>query len=135
MNSPGKAELVSYRITRARETLTEAEFLIQNGLLSTAVNRLYYACFYAVNALLYQNDINAKTHSGVKQMFSLHFVKTGLVSIKASDFYTVIFDMRHTGDYDDFIVFDKDEVIALLPPAIELVTQIERILSKTDSFD
>ncbi len=86
MNTPNKAEFVKYRITRANETLLETEFLLENNLLNTAINRLYYACFYAVNALLFQHDIFAKSHAGVKQMFGLHFIKTGIITGDAGDF-------------------------------------------------
>ena len=91
---------------------------------------MYYACFYAVNALLFQYEINAKTHSGVRQMFALHFVKPGIINQSLGDFYTNIFDLRHTGDYDDFIVFEKDKVLALISPAHKLIEEIELLLSK-----
>jgi uncharacterized protein (UPF0332 family) len=50
-------EMVSYRVNRAQETLHEVQLLIDNELWTTAINRLYYACFYAVSALLLKHDI------------------------------------------------------------------------------
>jgi uncharacterized protein len=67
--------LVKYRIGRAKETLSEMEILFENEMWSIAVNRLYYACFYAINALLVQREIKAETHGGVRRMFRLHFIK------------------------------------------------------------
>ena len=89
---------------------------IENGFWATAMNRLYYACFYAV-ALLLEKGIQSKTHSGTKQMFGLHFVKTSIVSQESGDFYTVIFNLRQTGDYDDFVDFSEEDVIKLIDPA------------------
>jgi predicted nucleotidyltransferase len=43
--------LIVYRMRRAKETLLEADSLIENGFFNAAVNRLYYACYYAVIAL------------------------------------------------------------------------------------
>ena len=117
MNKADKTELVTYRINRAKETLSEVEFHVENKKWNTAVNRLYYACYYAVTALLIWNDISTKTHNGVRQMFGLHFIKPGIISEKHGFFYTDIFEMRQTGDYDDFIVFEEDKVVALLAPA------------------
>jgi uncharacterized protein (UPF0332 family) len=128
MMDEAKLQLVTYRINRAKETLSEVEFQIENQKWNTAVNRLYYACYYAVIALLIRNDINTKTHAGVRQMFGLHFIKTGRIDIELGDFYTDIFEMRHTGDYDDFIVFEAETVIALLPAATKLIHRIEAIL-------
>ncbi len=44
--------LVTYRLERACEALEEADILLERGHANTFVNRLYYACFYAVSALL-----------------------------------------------------------------------------------
>lgn len=69
MNQKERAEIVKYRIERARETYREVEVLIANEFWNGAVNRLYYACFYAVIALLIQNGIDTQTHVGARQMF------------------------------------------------------------------
>jgi len=44
--------LIMYRLERARESLEEAVILLEREYGNTFVNRLYYACFYAVSALL-----------------------------------------------------------------------------------
>lgn len=43
------------------------------------INRLYYACFYAVIALLIKNNISTQTHDGARTQFGLIFVKTGII--------------------------------------------------------
>jgi len=130
MNAVQKAELVAYKMARAKETLIEAEILINNKLLFASVNRIYYACFYAVNALLINNGLNAKKHSGVRQMLGLHFVTPGIISKEAGKFYTEIFNQRQKGDYEDMVYFNEEEVLALLEPAKQLISQIEQILYK-----
>ena len=130
MNQEERQELVKYRIKKARETFNEVGLHVENKLWNTAVNRLYYACYYAVIALLIDKDIKAQTHSGVRQMFGLHFVKSGLIDKESGKFYTDIFDMRQTGDYDDYIDFRKEDVLDLIDPANELISKIEMLLSK-----
>jgi len=130
MNQKERQELVKYRITKARRTFKEVNLHVENKLWNTAVNRLYYACYYAVIALLLDEDIQAQTHSGVRQMFGLHFIKTGLIDKESGKFYTDIFDMRQTGDYDDYIDFKKEDVLDLIEPANELITKIEGLLKK-----
>lgn len=78
MNDDQKQELINYRFKKAKETLLEIDLHVENELWNTAINRLYYACYYAVNALLLSKDIKAQTHAGVRQMFGLHFIKTGI---------------------------------------------------------
>jgi uncharacterized protein (UPF0332 family) len=65
MKNSEKSDLINYRLKRATDTLQEINIHLENKLWNTAINRLYYACFYAATALLLDNDINASTHSGV----------------------------------------------------------------------
>ncbi len=129
MNENDKKELVSYRLLKAKETISEIDILIANQLWNTAINRLYYACYYAVAALLIQNDIKAQTHAGVRQMFGLHFIKTGFIDKDLGRFYSDIFDKRQTGDYDDFIDFGENDVAELIPPAKKLIQTIESFIN------
>ena len=47
-----RKDLILYRIERAHETLEDAHILAISDRWNVCVNRLYYACFYAVSALL-----------------------------------------------------------------------------------
>ena len=80
LNRENIEALSAYRFLRAKETLKEIPYLKQQGYYTTAVNRLYYACYYAAVALLIKHEINPGTHAGVKQMIGLHFVATGRMS-------------------------------------------------------
>lgn len=61
-------------------------------------------------------------------MFGLHFIKNGLIEKDIGKFYSRIFDLRQTGDYEDFMDFSKDQVIELLEPAKKLISHIESML-------
>ncbi len=74
------------------------------------------------------NEIKARKHAGVKQMFGLYFVSTGLIEQELGSFYTNIFAKRQKGDYEDFVYFTEDEVVTLLVPAGKLIARIEEIL-------
>ncbi|MFO7790468.1 MAG: HEPN domain-containing protein [Bacteroidales bacterium] len=128
MNDKDRQDLVKYRIEKARKTYNEVSLHVENALWNTAVNRLYYACYYAVSALLIDKEIRTTTHAGVRQMFGLHFVKPGIVDKELGKFYSDIFDMRQTGDYEDYIDFTKEDVYDLLNPANTLISRIENLL-------
>ncbi len=125
--------LSQYRIQRSKETLLEAQMLIHNGFFNAAVNRLYYACYYAVNALLVSQRIAAQTHAGVKQMFGLHFIVTGKLPTNLGRFYNQLFNDRLTGDYDDFITYDKEMLAEIFPKAEDFVNQISTLLHTIDN--
>lgn len=48
MNEQNRNDMVNYRISRAKETIAEVNAMIEKQFWNAAVNRLYYACFYAV---------------------------------------------------------------------------------------
>ncbi len=128
--NPEKSEYVYRRIANAKRTLDEVNIHIENKLWNTAVNRLYYACFYAVTALLYNYDLDTKSHSGTQTVFGHHFVKTGIISKESGKFYTKIFGMRQNADYEDEIEYEKEDVLQLLQPATDLISAIEDVLAK-----
>lgn len=54
-----RAAMVDYRLERAHSTLGEADLLYGGGYFNAAVNRLYYACYYAAT----HNGVNATIHA------------------------------------------------------------------------
>ena len=52
MTDQQRVDVVRYRIQNAVATLKEVESHRENGFYNTAVNRMYYACYYAACAWL-----------------------------------------------------------------------------------
>lgn len=102
MSTP-QEELVRYRMERAWETLEEARLMYSSNHLHGAANRLYYACFYAVCALLAQHEMSSSKHGGVRSLFNRHFVKEKKISVAFGKFYSRLFDNRTEGDYGDML--------------------------------
>ena len=71
--------LAAYRLARAREAFRAGLTLVEAGSYLGAINRFYYAAFYAAKALLVTKGIDSSKHSGVIALFQQHFVKTGLL--------------------------------------------------------
>jgi hypothetical protein len=123
--------LVIYRLERAREALEEANILLERGHANTFVNRLYYACFYAVSALLLTRELSSAKHSGVRSLFHQHFVKSGIVDTELGQLYDRLFDNRQKGDYTDLIRFDLNEVRNWYDETQRFVEAIENIVKKS----
>ena len=122
--------LVKYRISRALESLSEAKVLAGSSYWNACVNRLYYACFYAVSALLALRQMKSKKHSGIRSFFNLHFVKTGIVSIESARIYNDLFERRQEGDYEDFFVFNEGEVKPWVEDAVSFVDNLKTLIEK-----
>ncbi|MDX1489271.1 MAG: HEPN domain-containing protein, partial [Acidiferrobacterales bacterium] len=59
-------------VARARKYLQTAQRDIDHGDYESSVSRAYYAMFYVTRALLQQEQIEARTHSGIINQFGLH---------------------------------------------------------------
>ncbi|MEN8201830.1 MAG: HEPN domain-containing protein [Bacteroidota bacterium] len=103
-----KKDLVKYRIARAKDTLEDAQILADREKWNSTINRLYYAAYYAVIALLLNSDLKPGTHNGVKSNFSEHFIKTGIIKKEYGKMYSQLFTWRQKGDYDDSFDFLKN---------------------------
>lgn len=130
LDEQSRSALVKYRLDRADETIKEAELLANEAHYNAAVNRLYYACFYATTALLISNGISTSSHAGTKTMLGLNFVSKGLLSNGHGKTFTRLFEIRHSGDYDDFVYCDKEMVDEYLPKAIDYIGAIKVLLCK-----
>lgn len=122
-------EFVQYRFGRALDTLPEIELLLANQFWNTAINRMYYAAFYAVGALLIHHNFQATTHSGTKKILGQHFVNTGLLSKSAGRHFTRLFEKRQKGDYDDFFDNDGLSALELWDPTKALIEEIRILLN------
>lgn len=127
LDPENRASIVNYRLERAYETLKEADYNADGGYYNAAVNRLYYACFYAASALLLSREIEANTHNGVKTMISMHFVRTRRLSMEHGATFSLLFEKRQSSDYSDFAYCDLELVNTLRPRAAAFVAVIEKL--------
>lgn len=124
-----KEDYIKYRLAKADETLKAARVLSHNKLWNSMVNRLYYACFYAVSALLLQNEITAKSHAGTKTQFFSNFVKTEKISKELGKLYSDLFDARQRGDYSDFYDFEEGTAHLLYDGSIDLIKKGKELMN------
>ena len=120
-------DLIRYRIERARETFEEALLMQREGHWNSCANRLYYACYYAISALLATKGLASSKHTGIKALFNQHFVKTCLVSKENGRLYNRLFDARQEGDYVDFVVFERDDVEPWIPQVKRFIETISQL--------
>lgn len=130
LDAQSREALVQYRLERADETLKEVEILANESHYNAAANRLYYACYYAATALLVANGHNTQTHAGTKTLLGLHFVSKGLLSNEYGKIFSRLFEIRHSGDYDDFVYCDKAMIDEYTPKAKEFISAIKTLLGK-----
>jgi len=121
--------VINYRLSKAKETLAEISILVENKLWRFAANRLYYACFYAASALLIKDGHQAHTHSGVKNLLLMNYVKEGKIDKSLSKVYGNLFNMRQKGDYEDWAIIDEEDIKTFLEPSEKFIETIENLIN------
>ncbi len=97
-------------LAHAREALQAAGLNMEHGFYGTAINRAYYAIFYATSALLLAHGLVRGKHTGVIAVFRERFVKPGLIEPEYSDIYGAVMDARMDSDYE--MAFEADRGVA-----------------------
>jgi uncharacterized protein (UPF0332 family) len=93
----------------SEKTLEAAKLLFKNEYYGDAINRSYYAMFYAAKALLIKKEISTKTHKGIVSKFYEEFVENGKMEIRIFKLFTKTQDDRNKADYDLFTNFAKNK--------------------------
>ncbi|GHB71933.1 HEPN domain-containing protein [Persicitalea jodogahamensis] len=130
MTPEERFQYVRYRLEKSEETFEVAQLLVVNSKWNSAINRLYYAAYYAISALLFQSGLSTKTHTGVKTSFFLQYIKTDKISVELGKVYSDLFDSRQKGDYGDIWDFTEEEVSAIIEPTRELIEAVRREIEK-----
>lgn len=133
MSEEQVVKLIRYRIQQAQQALQETEVLYHASLFLGAINRAYYAMFYAIQALIVlQNEVTSK-HSGAIAFFDRELIKTGIFSKNLSRSLHLAFDRRQMNDYGEVSLFSQADVEVALTEAKEFVEAVEEYLNKKKS--
>lgn len=123
-------QVVAHRLARAHETLAAANVLEDGQFYFSAINRLYYACFYAVTALLASRGVACSKRSGTPPLLNQHFVETGILSKRLGKFYQDLSATRREYDYADFVTCAPEELTSLHEAATYFVKKISWLIEK-----
>lgn len=121
-------EYIKYRFEKNDQAFKDALNLYELESYNASINRLHYACFYAVSAIALTVKDNTLTHSGIKYIFNNHFVKTNKISAEEGKFYSNLMNLRQKGDYGDLYDFTKDDVQKLFEPSKIFITSIKSLV-------
>lgn len=123
---------VADALTEAHALLSEVRTLKDRGMTDkTAVNRLYYACFHATCAVLYDRGHNPKTYKGIKVLIGKELVQNGALAPTHGTFFNQIYDYRERADYEyQPVPANVDE---LLDRSTEFIETMDELVNDSDS--
>ena len=100
--------------------------MVSGGMVA---NRLYYALFHAVSALLINDGHEVGTHRGAINRFSLYYVKTGLFTSEVGRLYSQLQTLREDGDYNCSIDIQQKEAEDKIDPTRQLIDKIKQYIA------
>jgi len=104
--------------------MSEADLLLNAGHFRGAINRAYYAMFYAIQVLVVKNKVKVSKHSGVISYFDREFVKPGIIDKEYSKWLHRLFDLRQDADYGDMFEPSDDQCRQAVEQARQFVHRI-----------
>ena len=123
-----KIELSKRRLEIAHERLTTAKAMLELGDYKASANRLYYAIFSAMRAVLALDGFDSKKHSGIIARFRQSYIKTGILDTEMSKIIDDLEVIREDSDYDDFYIILKEDVEIQAKRAEYFVSEVESYL-------
>jgi len=120
--------MVELEIERAEKIMQQFAVLQEQQYWDTLVNRMYYAAFHAISALLIHNAMPVHTHKGALIRFNKEFVRTGKFTVEEGRLFSQLEGLRERGDYNCFIDASLEEVVPLIEPLKALIAKIETLV-------
>ena len=117
--------MVELELERAEKIVQQFTTLQEQQYWDTLVNRMYYAAFHAVSALLIHNAMHVHTHKGALITFNKEFVRTGIFSVEEGHLFSKLEGLRERGDYNCFIDATEDDIVPLIEPLKALIAKIK----------
>lgn len=121
--------LIDLHLTKAKERLESAEALLRIGNFEDSISRAYYAILDAATACLIQKDLVPHSHAGAIKLFSLHYIKPGIVEKKYQRQFARIEKARIEADYTHLREFSREETAAILAEAHDFFEMAQKLLS------
>ena len=116
------SEDLNYCTKKAEAYLANAKTLVATEFPNGAITSSYYCFFWLVRGLLADKNIVTKRHSGAREMFSLHYIKSGDIPERYKDDFALLFERRQIADYDMDGDFSLEDITHLITLAEDFLT-------------
>lgn len=126
-----RGDLCAYRMAAAQETLQVAKECLNGNHYKDAINRSYYAAFYAVKAVLALEEKDFKRHKDVIAYFNQNYVATDIFPRELGRKLARLQQKREKSDYDDFYIASKEKATEQFQTAELVIDEAKKYLEKT----
>jgi uncharacterized protein (UPF0332 family) len=117
-------------IKKAKRSIKAAKRLIGDEDYDFASSRLYYAVFYAMEAVLLTKNLTSSKHTGIISQFNQFFVKEGIFPKNFSKIISRLFRERQVGDYGFYIDITEEEILEDVKSTENFLGKIKKYLKQ-----
>lgn len=122
--------IVKREMEKAKRTFDDTVFNANEDKWEAAANRLYYALFHAVSALLIYDGYNVKSHRGIMALFGEHYIRTGIFDKKDGSLFSDLVIMRDNADYNCFFEADKEKIQPFIEPTRLMIEKVDNYIKQ-----
>ena len=105
---------------------------MEKGLYKDAINRSYYAAFYAIKALLALEEVDFKRHKDVVAYFNKTYAATERIPREIGRKVAHLQQKREKSDYDDFYLASREETVEQVENTRSVIEMIRNYISNLD---
>lgn len=128
LNEEDRKTVVGLQIEKANRCMEQIPLLAEAGFWDTIANRLYYALFHAVSALLINDGHSVHSHRGAVGAFGQNYVVTGIFTIEEGKHYSRLQGIRERSDYNCSYTATEKDIAPKIAPTRQLIDKIERYI-------
>ncbi len=121
-------DLCKYRMEQARESLCASKMMLENDMIKDAINRSYYAAFYALKAVLAIEGKDFKRHKDVVAYFNKTYVANDKFPRELGRMIAKLQQLREKSEYDDFFIVSIEKAEQQVTSAENVIMEMERYL-------
>ena len=125
--------MVALELEKADSTFAEYKGLTENGYWNTLANRLYYALFHAVSALLISDGREVGSHKGAAIRFHQYYVRQGIFTDDEGSFYSQMETLREKADYNCFFKVTEADITARIEPTRKLIEKTKAYIADKEN--
>jgi len=130
-----RAIVVGLELEKADKFLAQANAVAALGIWDVVANRIFYAAFHAVSALLIHDHIEVRSHKGAGLMFGQKYVIPGIFSAEDGRLYAKLQDLREKSDYNLVYQSNEEEMAPLIEKTRDLIERVKgKSSDATDEF-
>ena len=120
-----KKDKVKHCMIRSRDSFDEAIVLAKSKLWNGVANRLYYSCYYAVNALFIKEDLMVSGHKRINELCNEKLVLTNIISEKGNNVFKELSRFRQQDEFDGFVKFSSEQIEPLITETQKFINEAE----------